>query len=229
MTIRRAVSRAHVTSIAKLMSGDSSCIYSAWFRSWHERYRRAESDGSGLAEWNMRHTTMVHETVASLEGDGHEVSIEGQNWFETRSSQTGSIIIGRPDIITVGPDGRVTVLDIKTGQPRASDELQVKLYMLLLPLSGHHRWSGVRMDGRVLYASGRAVDMSADDITPEFRHSLAVVMRQVVASEPARLVPSERECAWCVVTSDDCRGRIAPDAIMAGSDNHNVTLLQSFQ
>ena len=95
MTIRRAVSRAHVTSIAKLMSGDSSCIYSAWFRSWHERYRRAESDGSGLAEWNMRHTTMVHETVASLEVDGHEVSIEGQNWFETRSSQTGSIIIGQ--------------------------------------------------------------------------------------------------------------------------------------
>ena len=123
MTTRREVSRTHVTSIAKLMSGDNSCIYSAWFRSWHERYRKAETDGTGLADWNMRHTTMMHETVALLEKDGYEVSIEGQNWFETRSSQTGSIIIGKPDIISVSPGGRVTVHDIKTGQPRASDEI----------------------------------------------------------------------------------------------------------
>ena len=217
MTTRRDVSRAHVTSIAKLMSGDSSCIYSAWFRSWHERYRRAETDGAGLADWNMRHTTMMHETVALLEKDGYEVNIEGQNWFETRSSKTGSIVIGKPDIISMSPDGRVTLLDIKAGQPRPADEIQVKLYMHLLPLSGHPRWSGVRMGGKVLYANSRAVDLSPDDITSEFRHSLAVVMRQVVAPEPARLVPSERECGWCVVTGDDCHGRIEPDPASPGA------------
>ena len=227
MTTRREVSRTHVTSIAKLMSGDNSCMYSAWFRSWHERYRKAETDGTGLAEWNMRHTTMMHETVALLEKDGYEVSIEGQNWFETRSSQTGSIIIGKPDIISASPGGRVTVHDIKTGQPRASDEIQVKLYMLLLPLSGHPRWSGVRMDGKVLYANSRAVKVSADDLTPEFRHSLAVVMRQVVAPEPARLVPSARECGWCVVSSDDCNGRIAPHATSPGGSDRNGDMLHS--
>ena len=209
--------RAYVTSIAKLMSGDNSCVYSAWFRCWHEGYRKAETDGAGLADWNMRHTTMLHETVGLLERDGFELHVEGQNWFETRSSQTGSIIIGKPDIIAVSPGGRVTVLDIKTGQPRVSDEIQVKLYMLLMPLSHHPRWSGVRMDGKVLYANSSAVNLSPGDIPPEFRHSLAVVMRQVVAPEPARLVPSERECAWCVVTSDDCGGRVAPDTNLSGA------------
>ena len=208
MTTRRDVARTHVTTIAKLMSGDNSCIYSAWFRAWHEGYRKAESDSTGLAEWNMRHTTMMHETVALLGKAGYELSIEGQNWFETRSSQTGSIIIGRPDIIAVSPAGKIMVQDIKTGQPRASDEIQVRLYMMLLPLSGHPRWRGAEMDGKVLYANSPGRDLRPTDITPEFRHSLAVVMRQVVAPEPARLVPSARECAWCVVSSDDCPDRI---------------------
>ena len=208
MTARRDVARTHVTTIAKLMAGDNSCIYSAWFRAWHEGYRKVETDSTGLAEWNMRHTTMMHETVALLGKAGYEVSIEGHNWFETRSSQTGSIIIGRPDIIAVSPAGKIMVQDIKTGQPRASDEIQVKLYMMLLPLSGHPRWRGAEMDGTVLYANSPGRDLRPPDITHEFRHSLAVVMRQVVSPEPARRVPSARECAWCVVSSDDCPDRI---------------------
>ena len=95
----------------------------------------------------MRHTTMMHETVALLEKARCEVMQEGQDWFEARSARSGSIIIGKPDIISVSPGGKVMVQDVKTGQPRASDEIQVKLYMLLLPLSSHRRWSGVSMSG----------------------------------------------------------------------------------
>ena len=84
MTIRREVPRIHVTTAAKLMSGDSSCLYSAWFRAWHEKYQRAETDTTGLAEWNMRHTTMMRETVALLEKAKYEVTPEGQNWVESR-------------------------------------------------------------------------------------------------------------------------------------------------
>ena len=83
------------------------------------------------------------------------------------------------------------------------------------------------MDEKVLYANSSAVDLRADDITPEFRHSLSVVMRQVVAPEPARLVPSERECGWCVVTSDDCQGRIAPDAASSHDNGHKGNMLHS--
>ena len=79
MTTRRDVARTHATTIAKLMAGDNSCIYSAWFRAWHEGYRKAESDSTGLAEWNMRHTTMMDETVALLGKAGYELSIEDQN------------------------------------------------------------------------------------------------------------------------------------------------------
>ena len=204
--------RTNVTKVARLMSGDDRCMYLAWFRSWHEGYRKARTGRAGRGNRDMKHTTMLHETVALLKKVGYEVTLGGQNWFETRSSRTGSIIIGKPDIISVSPSGGVTAVDIKTGQPRESDEVQVKLYMLLLPLSSHTRWHGVRMDGQVLYANSPARNLRSEDITPEFRHSLSMVMRQVVAPQPARRVPSVRECGRCILSSGICPDRVEPTA-----------------
>ena len=113
---------------------------------------------------------------------------------------------------------------LPTNPPKART---LNLRFVLGLQSGHPRWSGVRMDGKVLYANSRAVNLSADDLTPEFRHSLAVVMRQVVAPDPARLVPSARECGWCVVSSDDCNGRIAPHATSPGGSDRNGHMLDS--
>ena len=40
---------------------------------------------------------------------------------------------------------------------------------------------------------------------------MATFMRRIVAHEPARHVPSERECGWCEVSSEDCSERIEPE------------------
>ena len=81
----------------------------------------------------------MHELADRLERQGDSVHMEMQNWFEVRSSITGSIVIGKPDIIGRDPDGAATVYDVNTGRPRAADEIQVKLYMYLLPVSNHGR------------------------------------------------------------------------------------------
>ena len=49
--------------ITELIPGDNICMHSAQIRSRYERNRKAETDTSGLDEWNMRHTALLHETV----------------------------------------------------------------------------------------------------------------------------------------------------------------------
>ena len=150
----------------------------------------------------------MHELADRLERQGDSVHMKMQNWFEVRSSITGSIVIGKPDITGRDPDGAATVNDIKTGRPRAADEIQVKLYMYLLPVSNHGRWRRARMDGCVAYADGREVRRGADAIDEEFKGQVAGFMRRVVSEEPGRHVPSERECGWCELTAADCCERI---------------------
>ena len=211
MTRRLGRPSTHVSGLAKLIAGDNSCLFSIWFKSWHRDYETSR-DGSGLAEWNARHTSAVHELADRLERQGDSVHMEMQNWFEVRSSITGSIVIGKPDIIGRGPDGAATVYDVKTGRPRAADEIQVKLYMYLLPVSNHGRWRRARMDGCVVYADGTEVPIGADAIDDEFKGQVAGIMRRIVSEEPARHVPSERECGWCELTAADCSERIEADS-----------------
>ena len=98
--------------------------------------------------------------------------------------------------------------DVKTGEPRTSDEIQVKLYVLLLPRSDHSQWRGVRMDGAVVYSDGTDVRVGAGDTTSEFREQVAAFMTRIVAAEPARAVPSARECNWCELSREYCPERI---------------------
>ena len=153
MPVRRNVPKTYVTWLSKLLSGDNSCLYYVWFRSWHSKYKKAPQDRD-FTEWNMRHTLHLHKLADKLEEKGCRVFLEGQNWFGTASDDTGSIINGKPDLIARNPDGSATIYDVKTGQPRVSDEIQVKLYMLLLPLSEHRLWKHVEFDGCVVYADG---------------------------------------------------------------------------
>ena len=146
--------RTQITGLSKLMAGDNSCLFRPWFKSWHHSYKRLSGGGEGLATWQARHSLAVHELADRLEREGCQVFIEDQNWFDTRSSASGSILTGKPDVIALHPDCTATVYDVKTGGPRLSDEIQVKLYVMLLPRSEHSRWPGVSMDGAVVCSDG---------------------------------------------------------------------------
>ena len=203
----RTIPKTYVTWLAKLLSGENSCLFFVWFRSWHSAFDRVPQNRD-FSEWNMRHTAHLHDLADKLEEEGCEVFLEGQNWFQAKSEDSGSIINGKPDLIALNPDGSATIYDVKTGQPKASDEIHVKLYMFLLPLSGHRRWHGVSFNGCVVYADGTVKQIKADAITDEFKANLANFMRRIVSREPARHVPSERECGWCEVSSADCSERV---------------------
>ena len=64
--------------------------------------------------------------------------------------------------MTVDDDGRGQIIDIKTGQPRASDNVQVMIYMYALPHIPQFR--GMELDGRLVYRGGHHVDIPASAV-----------------------------------------------------------------
>ena len=218
MTRRKDRSSTRVSDLARLLSGDNSCLFSVWFRSWHRDYETT-GDGSDQADWNARRSSLVRETAARLEQRGDDVYPAIRNGFEATGSRSGArIFSSRPDIIVRHADGSVTVYDVRSGEPGVADEALMKLYMYLLPRSNHGRWRGARPDGCVLYEDGTERRIAADEIDDEFRERVAGVMRRIVSDEPARHVPSMSECGRCVLTADDCSERIDVESGSPGGD-----------
>ena len=179
-----------MSGLAKINAADSSCIFSVRLRSRQYGKRRAREDRAGLAERKARHAHVVREYVDRREERDEHVLLEMQNWFGSINSERCSPVVGRPNMIGKDADGDIKVYDVKTGQLRST----------------HGRWRGKNLAGCVLY--GAEVPISSDSIDDEFREQVAGVMRHIVSEEPAQRVPCERECTWCVVSSDDCPRRI---------------------
>ena len=218
MTRRKVRTSTHVSSLARLLAGDTSCLFSVWFRSWHRDYETT-GNGSDQADWNSRRSSLVRETSARLEQRGDDVYLELRNGFEATGSRSGARIVGRPGIIVRHADGSVTVYDVRSGEPGATEEALVKLHMYLLPRSNHGLWRRARPGGCMLYDDGTKRRITAAEIDDEFRERVAEVMRQIASAEPARHVPGTEECGRCVLTSDDCSERIDVELGSPGGDH----------
>ena len=217
MTRRRDRSSTHASSLAKLLAGDTSCLFSVWFRSWHRDYE-ITGDGSEQADWNAHRSSLIRETAARLEQRGDDVYLELRNGYEATGSRSGARIVGRPDIIIRHTDGSVTVYDVRSGEPGTADEALVKLHMYLLPRSNHGLWRRARPGGCVLYDDGTERPIGAAEIDDEFRERVGDVMRQIASAEPARHLPSTEECGRCVLTAEDCSERLDMESGSPGCD-----------
>ena len=205
MNLEKKTPSTHVSDVARLMADERSCPHSVWFLSRHSSSLRTYEHGQDAIDRDPRRTSLIRKTAASLEEQGGKVYPSLRNSFEARGSRSGARLKGRPDLIVRGTDGAVTVYDVRDGEPAEADELQVRLYMYLLPRSNHGLWRGTRPAGCVLYVDGTEIRIEVDE---EFVERVTTVMRQIAADEPARYVPSAGECGRCVLTSSDCSKRV---------------------
>ena len=205
MTRLRTAPYIWVTWLSRLLVGDDSCVWSSWFRAHHEKFRKADGSSTDLVRWKMAHTRLLHGMVDDLHSGGHSVMTEDQNSFRL-TGRSGATLAGKPDVIAVAPDGKVTVCDAKTGVQKASDVAQVMIYLYALARDSQYR--GRPLEGRLVYGDGARVAVRSDSLDDDFTDGLHDLLRRVSGSEPAERVPSERECAWCPLTSDDCPDRI---------------------
>ena len=207
MTETRSGPYIWVTWLSKLLVGDRSCEWAAWFKAHHKNYERAPSPFDAVI-WQINHTALLNDVRDRLEIEGNRVLTEDQNYFNLRGN-SGAVLGGKPDLVVMRQDGAGTIYDVKTGQPRASDNAQVMIYMYALPYVGQFR--GVEFDGRLVYGDKDEVEIPAHAVDDSFKSALFDLIRRISDSEPARKVPSGLECSMCDLAWTDCPDRIDSD------------------
>jgi len=215
MAQRRTEPYIWVTWLTKLLAGESRCEWSAWFRAHHTDYDKLPIDFD-LARWTIDHNEMVGERRERLLADGYEVYVEAENAFK-RVGRTGIVVSGKPDILAIR-EGAGFLEDCKTGRPRTSDQLQVLVYMLLLPI-GNPRCAGIDLSGRVVYRSS-TVEIPASGLDKAFRTRFVDLVHRVGGDRPLPKAPSWSECRWCDIGPADCLYRVSepPESIEAETD-----------
>ena len=88
------------------------------------------------------------------------------------------------------------------------------LYMYAVPRA-MRQYRGVSFDGRVAYQD-HCVDIPAQAVDETFIKNVAELMGRLSAADPARRVPSPRECRFCDISSLDCPERAADNVVAEG-------------
>ena len=201
-----------VTWLTKLLAGENSCEWAAWFRSQHEGPSWEKVPGTfDLVGWQLKHTARINESREHWEELAYTVFTENQNRFTLRG-KTASLG-GKPDLIARKGDAG-TIIDVKTGKPSPSHGVQVMLYMYAVPRAlGQYR--GVIFNGQVAYLD-HVVDIPAGAVDERFMENLSRLIHRLGSGEPARKVPSRMECGYCDITAADCPERAEGDSIEEG-------------
>ncbi|MFQ5933474.1 MAG: PD-(D/E)XK nuclease family protein [Dehalococcoidia bacterium] len=207
MGLKRESPYIWVTWLTKLLVGENSCEWAAWFKAHHKEYDKVP-DAFDSAAWQIEHTALLNQVRGQLEEMGKIVFTEKQNHFSLRGSV--AIIGGRPDLIAIAGESGI-IYDVKTGKPTSSDHVQVMIYMYAIPLA-FRQYRDMVFDGRVVYKD-HEVPIPASAINESFRNNLVELIRNVSAVTPPRLVPSALECGFCPIAKSEC-----PERVEEGSD-----------
>lgn len=187
------------TWLSKVMAGEQSCEWASWFKA-HNLYDKLPSD---FTAWAIKHTKRLRELHLERKKLGEQVSVEGENSFKY-VTPAGVTIAGKPDLIA-SSDTQVRIYDIKTGQPRTSDNIQVMLYMNFVPLTVP-RYRGVSPSGCVVYAGAR-MEIKPAAVNTEFKQNLEYFLDIIAGAEPPIKSPGPHECRFCDIPKQECPER----------------------
>ena len=195
-----------VTSIAKLMAGDKSCVKSEWVKAnmFRDDSEKVKSDFD-FKTWSTEHNKILHEHHQFLVNAGFEVKVEAQNSFRYSGRTIRADVAGKPDLIAVsGNQGEI--VDVKTGSPRESHITQTKLYMWLIPNVMANVYNGITLDGRVLYRD-HSVHIPANEVDDEFKGIAIDFINMLSAEQEPLAIPSYWDCRFCDVKKEHCPER----------------------
>ena len=201
MARRREHSYLWATWLSRLLAGESSCEWAAWFRAHYEGWARPPSDFDS-ARWMLEHTALVNQARESREQLGYTVYTENQNSFRLKGKV--ATLAGKPDLIAVKGQDAV-IIDAKTGRPSPHHSVQVLTYMYAVPRA-LDRYRGMEFRGHVIYPDGN-VQIPVSGVDRKFVERLGSLIRRLADETPARKVPSASECRWCDITAADCPER----------------------
>ena len=196
------------TWLAKVLAGDSSCEWAAWFKARYDSRSWQRVARSDFSAWAIAHTALLDRSRRQWNDRGLRTFVEDQNSFRLRGD--AATLAGKPDLIAVNGT-RAVISDAKTGQPRPSHQAQVMLYMYAVPraLPQH---AGRVFEGAVVYQD-HEVRIPAEAVDDDFIKTLAASIRRLSADKPSAKAPSSAECRFCNITEADCPERISEDVL----------------
>ena len=186
------------TAIAKSLSGDQPCLLSTWIGG-RNKEKRPREDATSLAVWKTNHTVQLAETVSRIMADGWTCAVES---FFRVTGQT-AILSGKADCIAQRADSRPLIVDVKSGQPRDSDVIQVAIEMVMIPLA----WESHSMifNGQVVYQT-YDVQVTPAQAT-ELKPKIVTLLKQLGTMPRPEASPSEVACRFCDVPDSECPDR----------------------
>jgi hypothetical protein len=191
-----------VTWLSKVMAGEQACFWASWFKAHHQNYTKLNGNGD-LVQWSIDHTKLLAEERARQAARSLSIRSEGQNAFRY-SHRAGVTISGKPDLVVID-DTELTLIDCKTGKRRTSDQVQVMIYLYLLPLC-FPELALHRVCGRVLYHDG-AVEIDASRVDDRFVAAFDYFVELLAGAAEPLTAPSAAECRFCDISQADCARR----------------------
>ena len=206
-TTPRAFPYIWTTWLTKLLTGESSCEWAAWFKAHHQGYAKQTND-LNLAQWQIEHTALLADTRQKFLNSGYTVHVEAQNAFRLQGRI--AVLAGQPDLIVQSSGDHLLVIDVKTGAERASHVAQVMVYMYALPRA-LVQYKGARIAGEIHYPN-RIQRVPRGGLDQGSFHRLITLIHRVAAPDPPPPTPSRNECGFCDITVADCPDRVDLDA-----------------
>ena len=197
-----------VSWISKLLVGEVSCQWGAWFRAQFEgsSWEKVPSDFDQV-QWLIRHGELLEQTRRYYERQGYQVSLDSQNSFTLRGNV--ATLAGRPDLV-VARDNEMIIVDARVGQPNVSHSAQVMTYLYALPRALKSKFHGAAVSGQVVYPDG-PVDIPGAAVDQHFVSALGSLIRGLSTLQAPRKVPSYSECRFCPIGARDCPERVGAD------------------
>lgn len=209
LTTARQEPYVWVSWITKLLTGESTCIWSAWLRAHFQTAKVPNGfDSNG---WQVQHAALLRRTASDYEKEGYTVFTEDQNSFMLKG-KTGTLS-GKPDVVAV-KDTTGWIIDTKTGSPKASDRIQVMVYMWALQ-KANPALAGVTFHGKVMYGTGYNI-IKPEEIDEKFVKTVGELMRIVCGEDEPHKAPSFAECQHCPITKEDCAHRVEASKVHQG-------------
>lgn len=186
-----------VTWLAKAMSGDSACLWGAWFQV-HNKLDAKQPSEFDLVGWQVDHARMLTELIRELKKPGRFVNREQR--ISLQLPLNGATISGTADCV-VYENQSIHVYDCKTGKDRPSDQIQVMTYLYMLGQTPVH--AGKSIAGTVVYSDHR---VSVPGLPGGFESNLEYFVNLLAGPTAPPREPG-LDCRFCNLTSFDCPDR----------------------
>ncbi len=185
-----------VTWLTPLLAGEDSCEWKTWLKAHYQGWRKMPSDFDS-AKWNENHTALLNQLRDEYRAKCGTLLMEGQTKWQIEGKT--AIVAGKMDLLTLNPNW---IIDAKTGKPKNSHVIQMKIYLLAVEMGALPGISG-KFQAVLRYTDHEREIPSVDDV---FRERFFALVRRIGAKDALSTVPSLSECRFCDIA--DCPDRI---------------------